>query len=453
MSELATRPATGNRRLLAHADRGLLATVSHAIGDAPASLGRAVIVGLLRRLRNEQLTVHESIRDRPATTVTYGRAGTLQAHVTVSDRRAYTAVATEGSIGLGRGYLEGWWSSDDPVAVVQVLIRNMGTIDAARNRWQRAVGPITDRIRVALPRDTRARNRDDIAAHYDIGNEFFASFLDETMTYSSAIFADLDAASTTAGPDADTLLADASRHKCDVLLRRLGVERDHHLAEIGTGWGAMAIRAASTTGCRVTTTTISAEQHAEAGRRVDAAGLADRVGVIDADWRDLPDRLGADGAGRADRLVSVEMIEAVDWRDYDHFFASIERCLAPGGRAAIQAIVLPDDRWERAKNTEDFIRRFVFPNGYLPSVAAIRASVARATAMRVVAVEHYAPHYAETLRLWRERFDARLDADPELARELGLDERFRRLWRFYLAYCESGFRERHCDVVHIVIER
>jgi cyclopropane-fatty-acyl-phospholipid synthase len=173
--------------------------------------------------------------------------------------------------------------------------------------------------------------------------------------------------------------------------------------------------------------------------------LSERVNLLDRDWRDLP----PPGGERFDRVVSVEMIEAVDWRDYDEYFATIERSLAPDGLAAIQAICLPDDRWERAKNTEDFIRRFVFPNGYLPSVAAIRASVNRATGMRVVDVEDLAPHYAETLRQWRERFDARLDE----VRALGLDDRFCRLWRFYLAYCEAGFHERHCTVVHVVLAR
>jgi cyclopropane-fatty-acyl-phospholipid synthase len=427
-------------RLLAHADRGVLATATRAIGDAPGAAARALVTGLLRRARTDQLTVREAIPGRRATAVTYGRPGTLHATAAVHDPRAYTAIVTEGSIGLGRGFVEGWWSSDDPVAVVRVLIRNMGTIDVARNRWNRFVGPLTDRVRTALPRDTRDRNRDDIAAHYDIGNAFFELFLDETMTYSSAVFTDLDAARHA---DVEALAA-ASRNKYDVLLRELGVEAHHHLAEIGTGWGGMAIHAASTIGCRVSTTTISSEQLAEARERVGAAGVAERVTLLDSDWRDLPERIEP-----ADRLVSIEMIEAVDWRDYDAYFATIERCLVPGGRAAIQAICLPDERWERAKNTEDFIRRFVFPNGYLPSVAAIRASVERATSMRVVGVHDYAPHYAETLRIWRERFDDRLDE----VRALGLDDRFCRLWRCYLAYCEAGFRERHCTVTHIVLER
>jgi cyclopropane-fatty-acyl-phospholipid synthase len=280
-----------------------------------------------------------------------------------------------------------------------------------------------------LPRDTPERNREDIGAHYDIGNELFELFLDETMTYSSAVF-----------PTWDTPLADASRHKMDLLLDRLGLRAGQHLLEIGTGWGGLAIRAAGERGVHVTTTTVSSEQLTEARRRVEAAGLADRVTLLDADWREL--------TGTYDRLVSVEMIEAVDWRDYDAFFRQVERRLAPGGRAALQAICLPDERWDRAKNTEDFIRRFVFPNGFLPSVAALEASVRRATSMRVVDVTDFTPHYAETLRRWRETFDARID---DVA-ALGLDERFQRLWRCYFAYCEGGFLEHHVRVVQLTIE-
>ncbi len=389
---------------------------------------RRVILALLRRMGSERLTVHERCEGAEPVTHVFGPGGGLHGEITVHDRRAYSAVLTEGSIGLGRGFVEGWWTSDDPVTVVRAIIRNMDVIDRARDRLHLATGWATDRVRTRLPRDTRQRNRDDIGAHYDIGNTFFELFLDETMTYSSGVF-----------PTADATLADASRHKYDVLLRKLGVTADHHLLEIGTGWGGMAIRAAGTVGCRVTTTTISAEQLDEARRRVEGAGLGDRVALLDNDWRDL--------RGRHDRVVSIEMIEAVDWRDYDAYFARIEDCLAPDGLAAIQAICLPDQRWDRAKNTEDFIRRFVFPNGFLPSVGAIGESVRRATRMHVIDVEDLTAHYAETLRRWRERFDSRLD---EVA-ELGLDARFQRLWRFYLAYCEAGFLERHCTVVQMVL--
>ena len=388
---------------------------------------RLVIHSLLSRMNCDQMIISDDLA--AAHTSVYGSAdGELIAEITVRDARAYTAVVTEGSIGLGRGYLEGWWDSPDPVTAVRVMIRNMAPIDAARNRAHRLTGWVTDRIRAARPRRGRSGDREDIAAHYDLGNAFFELFLDETMTYSSAVF-----------PSMDSTLAEASLHKYDLLLTKLGVDSNHRLLEIGTGWGGLAIRAAEKTGCRVTTTTISSEQLAEAGRRVDAAGRSSQIELLDADWRDL--------SGSFDRVVSVEMIEAVDWRDYDAYFATIERCMKPDGLAAIQAICLPDNRYDRAKNTEDFIRRFVFPNGCLASIGAISKSVSRSTGMQIVGVEDFSSHYAETLRRWRIRFEEHLDD----ARALGLDDRFCRMWRFYLAYCEAGFRERHCTVNQIVI--
>lgn len=412
-------------RLLARADR----RVGGPLDGAAARAGRA----LLRRTRRERLVVHERVPGRPPVTTVYGAADgnvEVEATVVVRDERAYGAFVREGSIGFGRGYIEHWWTADDPVAVVRFAIRNLGPLDRFRNRLHRVTGWATDPVRSVLPRHSRERNREDIGAHYDIGNDFFELFLDETMSYSSAVF-----------PTWDTGLADASRHKIDLLLDRLQLGDEHHLIEIGTGWGGLAVRAAGERGARVTTTTISSEQLAGARRRVEAAGLGDRVTLLDADWRDL--------AGTYDRLVSVEMIEAVDWRDYDAFFRQIDQRLAADGRAALQAICIPDDRWGRAKNTEDYIRRFVFPNGFLPSVRAIRESVDRATSMRVGDVTDITPHYAETLRLWRETFDARIGQ----VSALGLDERFQRLWRFYFAYCEGGFRERHVRVVQLTLEK
>ncbi len=351
----------------------------------------------------------------------------LIATLEVLDSRAWTSLVKEGSIGLGRGYFEGWWDSDDPVTVVRSIIRSLEPIDELRNRISNATGWATDRIRAALPTPGRSRNREDIASHYDLGNDFFRIFLDETLTYSSAIF-----------PSAEAALAEGSRHKYDRLLNKLGVSSDHSVLEIGTGWGGFALRAVDTTGCRVTTTTISKEQLKEATHRVGLAGRSDDVTLLDSDWRDLE--------GRYDRVVSIEMIEAVDWRDYDNYFATIERCLEDDGLAAIQAICVPDRRYERTKNTEDFIRRFIFPGGFLPSIGAITKSVSSATRMQVIDVEDLSAHYAETLRQWRQTFDSRLDE----VYALGLDERFVRLWRFYLAYCEAGFLERHCTVNQFV---
>ena len=388
-----------------------------------------MIHALLRRVTRDQLIVRDAFAGADGRRPHHLRfeLPELVGEIVVRDLRAYRAVAMEGSIGLGRGFIEGWWGSPDPVTAVRVIIRNMTAIDAARNRVHRRTGWATDRLRALLPRPDRMRNREDIAAHYDLGNAFFELFLDETMTYSSAVF-----------ESTDVTLAEASRHKYDLLLAKLGVAEGDRLLEIGTGWGGLALRAAEIIGCHTTTTTISAEQFAEARRRVEASGHASRVELLDADWREL--------SGSFDQVISIEMIEAVDWRDYQAFFATIERCLKPDGLVGIQAICLPDGRYDRAKNTEDFIRRFVFPNGGLPSIGAISKAASRA-GLEIIDVEDFSSHYAETLQRWRLRFEDRIDD----VRALGLDERFCRLWRFYLAYCEAGFRERHCTVNQIVL--
>jgi len=417
-----------------------------------ASLARSAVLAMAERMDDGQLTVREPDgrthrfgvdidRDIDLDTDIGGAPGpgaggpvgpadrvAPSASMEVLDQRAWLALVSEGSIGLGRGYIEGWWDSDDPTGVVRILIRNLAGLDELRNRVHRITGRVGDVVRRALPRPDRARNREDIGAHYDLSNDFFRLFLDPSMTYSSAVFEDPGAG-----------LEAASQAKYDRLLTKLGIRPGQRLLEIGTGWGGLALRAAEHHGAKVTTTTVSGRQLAEAKARAATSAAAERINVLGRDWRDL--------SGVYQRVVSIEMIEAVDWRDYDRFFATIERCLTPDGMVGLQAICVPDRRWSRTKNTEDFIRRFVFPGGLLPSIGTVVSAVARSTRLQVLDVEDFTAHYAETLRRWRARFDA---AGPEIA-ELGLDERFRRLWRFYLAYCEAGFLERHCTVNQLVL--
>ncbi len=429
------RPTTNTNARVVDPDRLLIRSRASSLhtgrllsGGLAAGAARTTLFRLLSRMSSDDLTIIDTDGSSHRFSGRDRGPSQLSATITVHDDRAWSAIVREGSIGLGRGYIEGWWHADEPTSVVQILIRNLQGMDELRNRVNRFTGRFGDAARRALPRSSRRRNREDIGAHYDLGNDFFRLFLDDSMSYSAAVFAD---------GVAD--LKAASLAKYDRLLAKLGVDADHHVLEIGTGWGGMALRAAEQRGASVTTTTVSQQQLEEAEARLAGSKARSRVRLLGRDWRDL--------TGRFDRIVSIEMIEAVDWRDYNRFFATIENCLAPDGMVGIQAICVPDQRYDRVKNTEDFIRRFVFPGGFLPSIGAVARSVSQATRLRMLDVEDFSAHYAETLRIWRERFDSRLAE----VQQLGLDDRFCRLWRFYLAYCEAGFLERHCTVNQIVL--
>lgn len=433
-------------RLLARAQSAGFNPGRALAGPRASAMARSGLIHLLQRMSRDRLTIVEPDGTRlvfgPGAT-TDDPLGPIEAELEIVDDRAWSAIVREGSIGLGRGFIEGWWTATRPTDVVRVLIRNLHTLDEMRNRIRRVTGGAGDVARRALPRAGRSRNREDIGTHYDLGNDFFRLFLDDSMTYSSAVFTESGSGpSDIAGSAAGTLRRDllaGSLAKYDRLLSKLGVMADHQVLEIGTGWGGLAIRAAEQRGATVTTTTVSEQQFDEVTARLATSAAADRVRLLNRDWRDLD--------GRFDRVVSIEMIEAVDWRDYDRFFSTIAGCLAPDGMVGLQAICVPDGRYDRVKNTEDFIRRFVFPGGFLPSLGAMADSIGRATRLQILDVEDFSAHYAETLRLWRTRFEAKQD---EVA-ALGLDERFRRLWRFYLAYCEAGFLERHCTVNQIIL--
>ncbi|MFN2377846.1 MAG: class I SAM-dependent methyltransferase, partial [Candidatus Binatia bacterium] len=281
-----------------------------------------------------------------------------------------------------------------------------------------------------LHRNTRFGSRRNIAAHYDLGNDMFELFLDPTMTYSSAVFSGRTAT-----------LEEAQREKYERLCRKLDIGPRHHVLEVGTGWGGFAIHAASTRGCRVTTTTISAEQHRLAVDRIARAGLSDRIEVLLCDYRDL--------TGTYDRVVSIEMIEAVGHEYMRDYFRVLSDRLAPDGACALQAIVNPDQAFEESKKSVEFIRRYIFPGGHLPSVWSMCDAVKNATDLRMVHLEDLSPHYARTLQLWNERFQA--NRGRILA--LGYTQRFARMWEFYLCYCEGGFLERSVGVVQVVFEK
>ncbi len=372
---------------------------------------RRVLSRLLRRIGTGSLTVLEDGERR-----VYG-SGPPAASIRVHSGRMWRLGMT-GSRGLADAYADGLWDSPDLVALVRLAARNAAGLDRLRRRLAPVRGPI-QRVRAWLNRSTRGRRRRDVAAHYDLGNELFSRMLDPTMSYSCAVF-----------EDPGMTLEEAQLAKLELLCEKLALQPGDRLLEIGTGWGALAIHAAATRGCHVTTTTISREQHDHALAAVRRAGLENRVTVLHEDYRDL--------IGRYDKLVSIEMIEAVGWRHTGAFFAKCSELLAPHGAMLLQAITIDDRAYEVEKASRSFMNTRIFPGGCLPSVEAITRAVARHTDLQVTGLEDLTPHYVETLRRWRSRFALHTD---ELA-DLGYDERFRRIWTLYLSYCEAGFAER-----------
>jgi cyclopropane-fatty-acyl-phospholipid synthase len=352
----------------------------------------------------------------------------LSATVQVRSPRFYRAMLG-GSVGLGEAYRDGVWDCDSLVALVRIAARNMGFLD----RWRRRLHPVLAPLQRTLwrvPRNSPRAARRHISAHYDLGNDLFALYLDESMMYSSAVF-----------PTPDATLAEAQEHRLERICQALELGPDDHLLEIGTGWGALAAYAASRYGCRVTTTTISQEQREGALRRIQDAGVDDRVTVLLDDYRDL--------RGRYSKLVSLEMIEAVGWQYFDVFFRRCSELLEPDGLFFLQSIVIDDRLYEPERAARSFSNALIFPGGCLPSVEVIERCIARETDLSMVWLEDIGAHYARTLELWRERFIANTD----LAAELGYDEPFRRLWTLWLAMSEAGFRERRLRDVQVLFAK
>jgi cyclopropane-fatty-acyl-phospholipid synthase len=392
-----------------------------------AALGRRALLGQLGGLAHGELRIVED-----AGTHVFGRREAdldLAVTLEVLDPQFWADAAFGGTVGAGESYLHGRWRTSDLTALVRLMLRNRAVMNGLEGGLALVTAPVRRLLHYAN-RNSRRGSARNIAAHYDLGNDFFRLFLDPTMAYSCAIY-----------PDEASTLHEAQLAKFDAICRKLALRPDQHLLEIGTGWGGLALHAARHYGCRVTTTTISREQHAHAREAVRAAGLTDRVTLLLEDYRDL--------RGRFDALVSVEMIEAVGHRYLDGYFAACSRLLAPHGMMLLQAITLQDQFYERALRSVDFIQRHVFPGSFIPSVTAIVAAVRRATDMKLFHLADIGPHYARTLRDWRARFMAQLAA----VRALGYPEEFVRLWEFYLCYCEGGFMERQLGDVHMLLTK
>lgn len=415
---------------------------STAATAAPGTLDRVLrgqLLARMARLQGGQLVVVD-----PAGESVLGDAagGGLQVRITVVDMRFYRAVAANGSVGAGEAFIQGWWQCDDDggaagdglVRLVRLLVRNRDLLDGMESGLAR-LGGWAMRGWHRLRRNTRDGSRRNIAAHYDLGNDFFSLFLSSDLMYSSAVWAgDADTG------EGDTLEV-ASTRKLDRICRKLDLKPGDRVVEIGTGWGGFALHAARHYGCHVTTTTISREQHALASQRVAEAGLQDRVTLLLQDYRDL--------AGRYDKLVSIEMVEAVGAEYLDAYFGRLGELLEPDGLALVQAITIEDHRYDQALKSVDFIKRYVFPGSFIPSINAMLAAKTRASDLALTHLEDFGGSYALTLQAWRQGFMSRL---PDV-RAQGFDERFIRMWLFYLAYCEGGFRERSIGVAHLLLAR
>jgi len=352
-----------------------------------------------------------------------------QVNVTVHDPLFYASLALGGSVGAAEAYMRGDWSCDDLPALIRILVRNANVMFGMEGGFARLTRPAL-RLFHWLRRNTRRGSRMNIGAHYDLGNEFYALFLDETMTYSSGIF-----------ESPTSTLAEASVEKYDRICRKLDLRSTDHVVEIGCGWGGFAIHAATQYGCRVTGTTISQQQYDWTANRVRELGLSKRVEILREDYRDLE--------GVYDKLVSIEMIEAVGHQYLIRFLQCCSKLLKPDGLMALQAITIADQHYAQHTRTVDFIKRYIFPGSCLVSVTALCQGATRSTDLRAVHLEDITPHYAETLRRWRRAFFERI----EDVRALGFDEAFVRMWDFYLSYCEGAFEEHYIGDVQMVFAK
>ncbi len=353
----------------------------------------------------------------------------LLGRINIHDTSVYRDFVKGGSIGAAEAYIAGKWSSPDLTAVIRIFARAQQQTDALEQKK-----PWLTKLKYALlhrsNRNSQAGSKKNILAHYDLGNELYSRFLDPQMMYSSAIY-----------PQEGATLAEAQQHKLLTICQRLELKASDHLLEIGTGWGGLAIYAAQHYGCKVTTTTISDAQHAYAKQRIEELGLTEQITLLKKDYRDL--------TGEYDKLVSIEMIEAVGFEYLPSFFQQCNQRLKPGGKLLIQSITIADQRFDYYKQNVDFIQRYIFPGGFLPSVTVLTQNLTQHTELVTESISDIGLDYAKTLAHWREAF---LNAWSELT-QFGYDEKFKRLWLYYFAYCEGAFLERSTSTVHLLARK
>lgn len=378
-------------------------------------LARGRVMALLKRLERGHLTIEDGSKR-----FTFGRTSDdLEATIRVLDPNFYLNIAFRGSIGAGESFMNGQWLADDLTRAIQIIARNKQLLKTIDSGFGSLFSPIYKAYHT-LKKNTPRGSRKNIAYHYDLGNDFFRQFLDETMMYSSAVFA---------SPEAT--LFEASTAKLEKICQKLKVRPQDHLLEIGTGWGGLAIHAARNYGCTVTTTTISQQQFDYVRERIAEEGLNKKIHLIKEDYRNL--------TGRYDKLASIEMIEAVGYEFLETYFQKCDQLLRPGGIMVLQAITIAEEFLDEARRSVDFIKRFIFPGSALPSLSGIQNIVSDSTSLEIVDLDDLTTDYAITLRRWRERFFANLGR----IQALGVSEEFIRMWHFYFCYCEAGFLERH----------
>ena len=410
----------------------LIGRINRAIGSTSERWARALVIKHLSSMTRGHLLLVEGDKEwhLGAPHDAENRDDShISATIIVQDPAAFSYIALNGVVGAAEAYMDGLWTTPDLVQVVRFMVFNMTALkgmDKERSITNKVALTALDLIR----RNSVARARKNISAHYDLGNDFFELFLDPTMMYSSALF-----------DGKEMPLAAASLNKLDAICHKLQLNADDHLVEIGTGWGGMALYAASNFGCRVTTTTLSQQQHDFTRAAVVRANLQDRVTVVMKDYRELE--------GRYDKLVSIEMIEAVGHQYFADYFRKCSELLKPDGLMALQAITISDQRYDQARKSVDFIQRYIFPGGCLPSMHIIAKHVAQDTDMCILTVSDMAKDYAKTLAVWRESFSERTDQ----IKSLGFSDQFIRMWMYYLCYCEGGFEERVIGATQIVMAK
>lgn len=397
----------------------------------PEKVQKKVVPWLVEKLLKKVHTGHLTL-SYDGETRQFGQSlsdSSLNAHIEIHTSKAFIRMISGGSIGVGESYMKGEWSTPDLISVVRLFVQNIDILDEMEKGLASFSAPFFQWFH-KMRKNTLKKAKDNISEHYDLGNDFFQLFLDPTMMYSSAVF-----------ETRETSLEDASIAKLDRICRKLDLSSEDHLLEIGTGWGSMAIYAAKHYGCRVTTATISEEQFKLVQQRIVDEGLQDKITLLLEDYRKL--------TGQFDKLVSIEMIEAVGHEYFETYFEKCSSLLKPNGKMALQSIVIRDQRYENAKKNVDFIQRYIFPGGCLPSVEVISRILSKVTDFQISNLEQIGEHYAETLHRWRVNFHQNL---KQIA-ALGYPEEFQRMWDYYLGYCEGGFREHYINCAQIVLEK